>query len=159
MTSKQSIIVSKIDKNRCKQKLASLPWACRSSQFSVILNQPRITAYVVNRHALPTVPVYKKTRIASLLCIFETTIPSPFGTFNIILKHLDTKHCGKKLFSSSFIFRLIQGPFTARIMTRSSDVNKTSIMETNFVILHCKGIHNVDECFMRIVRVSLTVSK
>ena len=36
--------------------------------------QPRITAYVVNRHALPTVPVYKINRIALLLCIFETTI-------------------------------------------------------------------------------------
>ena len=33
-----------------------------------------ITAYVVNSHALPKVPVYKKNRIASLLCIFETTI-------------------------------------------------------------------------------------
>ena len=33
-----------------------------------------ITAYVVNSHALPTVPVYKKNRIASLLCIYETTI-------------------------------------------------------------------------------------
>ena len=40
----------------------------------VILNLPRITAYVVNSHALPTVPVYKKNRIALLLCIFETTI-------------------------------------------------------------------------------------
>ena len=32
------------------------------------------TAYVVNSHFLPTVPVYKKNRIAPLLCIFETTI-------------------------------------------------------------------------------------
>ena len=30
--------------------------------------------FLVNSHALPTVPVYKKNRIASLLCIFETTI-------------------------------------------------------------------------------------
>ena len=29
---------------------------------------------IVNSHALPTVPVHKKNRIASLLCIFETTI-------------------------------------------------------------------------------------
>ena len=29
---------------------------------------------VVNSHALPTVPVYKKNRIAPLLCVFETTI-------------------------------------------------------------------------------------
>ena len=28
----------------------------------------------MNCHALPTVPVYKKNRIASLQCIFETTI-------------------------------------------------------------------------------------
>ena len=28
--------------------------------------------------ALPTVPVYKKNRIASLLCIFETTIAGKF---------------------------------------------------------------------------------
>ena len=39
-----------------------------------MLNLPRITAYVVNSHALPTVPVYKKNKIASLLCIFEATI-------------------------------------------------------------------------------------
>ena len=45
-----------------------------SLNFIVILNLPRITAYVVNSHALPTIPVYKKNRIASLLCIFETTI-------------------------------------------------------------------------------------
>ena len=45
------------------------------SELTVILNLPRITAYVVNSHdALPTVPVYKKNRSASLLCIFETTI-------------------------------------------------------------------------------------
>ena len=30
----------------------------------------------MNSHALPTVPVYKKNRIASLLCIFETIILS-----------------------------------------------------------------------------------
>ena len=46
----------------------------------VILNLPGITAYVVNSHALPTVPVYKKNRIASLLCIFETTMPLSFWT-------------------------------------------------------------------------------
>ena len=28
----------------------------------------------MNSYAQPTVPVYKKNRIASLLCIFETTI-------------------------------------------------------------------------------------
>ena len=41
----------------------------------VILNLPQITAYAltVNSHALP---VYKKNRIASLLCIFETIIIS-----------------------------------------------------------------------------------
>ena len=33
------------------------------------MNLPQITAYA--RHALP---IYKKNRIASLLCIFETTI-------------------------------------------------------------------------------------
>ena len=44
------------------------------TKFTVILNLPRITAYVVNSHALPTVPVYKKNRIASLLCIFESII-------------------------------------------------------------------------------------
>ena len=40
----------------------------------IILNPTRITAYVVNSHALPTVPVYKKNRIAFLLCIFQTAI-------------------------------------------------------------------------------------
>ena len=46
--------------------------AC-SLRFTVILNLPQITAYqvAVNSHALP---IYKKNRIASLLCIFETTI-------------------------------------------------------------------------------------
>ena len=29
----------------------------------------------MNSHALPTVPVYKKYRIALLLCIFETNLP------------------------------------------------------------------------------------
>ena len=41
---------------------------------TVIVNLPRITAYVVNSHALPTVPVYKKNRISSFLSIFETSI-------------------------------------------------------------------------------------
>ena len=36
-----------------------------------ILNLPRITAYEVNSHALPTVPVYKENRIVSLLCTFK----------------------------------------------------------------------------------------
>ena len=40
----------------------------------IILNLTRITANVVNSLALPTVPVYKKNRIALLLCIFETSI-------------------------------------------------------------------------------------
>ena len=33
-----------------------------------------MAAYVVNSHALPTVSVFKKYRIASLLCIFETNL-------------------------------------------------------------------------------------
>ena len=47
----------------------------RADSLSLLL---QITAYVngSKSHALhiPTVPVYKKYRIASLLCIFETTI-------------------------------------------------------------------------------------
>ena len=52
--------------------------------FTVMLNLPRITAYVVNSHALHTIYLsilqyilylfISKNRIASLLCIFETTI-------------------------------------------------------------------------------------
>ena len=50
----------------------------RAGSLSLVkLNLPRITANVVNSHALPTVPVYKKHRIASLLSIFETTILGP----------------------------------------------------------------------------------
>ena len=47
------IILSKINENRCKQTLASLPsfWACRWSQFTVILNLQQHVA--VNSHALP----------------------------------------------------------------------------------------------------------
>ena len=69
---------SKIDENRCKQTLASLPCfgAYRQSQFTVITNLPQnsIILYmhvVVNTSYLP---VYKKYRIALLLCIFETSV-------------------------------------------------------------------------------------
>ena len=43
----QHIVVLKIDENRCKQTLASLPCfgAYRSSQFTVIINLPQNTAY------------------------------------------------------------------------------------------------------------------
>ena len=61
------IDVSKIDENRCKQTLASLPcfWAYRLSQFTVIMNLPQNTVYARGSEYV---------RIASLLCIFETSI-------------------------------------------------------------------------------------
>ena len=43
------------------------------SVYSYIEPTTDFCLYVVNSHALPTVPVYKKNRIASLLRIFETT--------------------------------------------------------------------------------------
>ena len=44
----------------------------------------------MNSHALPTVPVYTKNRIALLLCIFETTISTrylPIGLDNENVAH------------------------------------------------------------------------
>ena len=66
-----AIGVSKIDENRCKQTLASLPcfWTYRQSQFTVIMNLPQNTAYAHGSEYI------KKYRIALLLCIFETSAP------------------------------------------------------------------------------------
>ena len=64
----------KIDKNWCKQILASLSWFLGVQVVSVYsyIEPTRLLhmRMAVNSHALP---VYKKNRIASLLCIFETT--------------------------------------------------------------------------------------
>ena len=80
-----STILSKIDENRCKQTLASSFWACRKSQFTVILNPSRITAYTVNSHALPT--VYLFIRKKELPHYYETTISSGVCGFWIESKH------------------------------------------------------------------------
>ena len=68
-------IVSKIDENRCKQTRASLPYFGRAGSISLQLyltyNRLLHVRVAVNSHALP---VHKKNRITSLLCIFETII-------------------------------------------------------------------------------------
>ena len=61
----------------------------------------------MNCHALPTVPVYKKNKIDSLLCIFETTI-----TFHPITAFMKTYTNFKKIilvrvFWLKYIFRIL----------------------------------------------------
>ena len=67
--------LAKVDENCCKQTRASLPrfGACSSLSLQLYLTYHRILhmRVAVNSHALP---VCKKNRITSLLCIFETTV-------------------------------------------------------------------------------------
>ena len=81
--------------------------------FTVILNLPMITAFLVNSHDLPTVPVYKKSRIASLLCIFETTIYPLIQWISILQTSLVVT-----LTHTHAIVKVYMGPKPCRIESR-----------------------------------------